>query len=179
MSAIDRLMHRPATTIRHTVVAPKVAGPQKPSRVFSTSSIKVAPAAPVVGQVVSQTRKFDVMAHLEAKRREGMSNVNKVGFSSAELDKLRKEYEAFLKDLETMEPAMFFTQAEPAPEPKAEPETPAEPAPEPEPEPEPEPAPVAQEVEPLVQGISVGDEAPVDTVIVTKKSRRKKNTDVE
>ena len=161
MSAIDRLMHRPATTIRHTVVAPKVAGPQKPSRVFSTSSIKVTPAAPVLGKVVAQTKKLDVMAHLEAKKNEGKPIVNKVGFSSDELDKLRKEYEAFLKELETMEPAMFFTQAEPAPEP------------------EPEPAPVAQEVEPLVQGISVGDEAPVDTVIVTKKSRRKKNTDVE
>lgn len=175
MSAIDRLMHRPATTIRHTVVAPKVAGPQKPSRVFSTSSIKVTPASPVLGKVVAQTKKLDVMAHLEAKKNEGKPIVDKVGFSSAELDKLRKEYEAFLKELETMEPAMFFTQAEPAPEPKTEPETPAEPAP----EPEPEPAPVAQEVEPLVQGISVGDEAPVDTVIVTKKSRRKKNTDVE
>lgn len=163
MSAIDRLLNRPATTIRHTVVAPKVDGPQKPSRVFSTSSIKVTPTAPVVGQVVAQTRKFDVMAHLEAKRREGMSNVNKVGFSSDELNKLKKEYEAFLKELETMEPEMFFTKAEPAQEPQVEPE----------------PAPVAQGVEPLVQGISVGDEAPVDTVIVTKKSRRKKNTDVE
>ena len=174
MSAIDRLLKRPATTIRHTVVAPKVAGPQKPSRVFSTSSIKVTPVRPVVGKVVAQTKKLDVIAHLESKKNEGKPVVGKVGFNADELDKLRKEYAAFLKELETMEP-MYFTQAVSAQETPVAPEVPAEP----EPEPEPEPAPVAQEVEPLVQGISVGDETPVDTVIVTKKSRRKKNIDVE
>lgn len=163
MSAIDRLLQQ-KSTVHHTVVAPKPAGPQKPSRVFSTSSIKVTPPSPVLGNIKTATKKLDVMAHLNAKKMEGQPLVGKNGFSEAELNSLSAEYEEFLQKMmaEMGDEPMFFTPAEePKPEavkvevPVVETSEPQEIA--------------AAPVEPLVQGISVGDETPVDTVIVTKK----------
>lgn len=159
MSAIDRIMNQ-KSTIHHTVAAPKPAGPQKPSRVFATSTIQVTPAKPVLGNFKVATKKIDVMAHLNAKKLEGQPTVGKNGFSEAELNSLRAEYEEFLKKMmsEMGDEPMFFK-----PESVAETSEPQEIA--------------AAPVEPLVQGISVGDETPVDTVIVTKKSRKKKFLD--
>lgn len=173
MSAVDRLLNRATSTIKHTVVAPKKAGPQKPGRVFATSSVKVTPPKPVLGSTKVVTKKFDVLAHLEAKKNEGKPIVNKVGFSEDELNQLRAEYAEYVKNLmATMgDEPLFYTPpevTETVEEPKAE--VPAEVASEPE---------SVVQAEPMVQGISVGDEMPVDTVIVTKKSRKKKTIDAE
>lgn len=163
MSAVDRLLKRAPSTVKHTVVAPKQEGPQQPRRVFNVSTIKVAQPQPVLGNVKIQTKKIDVMAHLEAKRREGLASVGKNGFSEDELKKIKVEYEEYVKNLMANmgdEPMLF------KPEPD-KPEATAETS---------EPAAVEppKDTEPLVQGISVGDEAPVDTIVVTKKSRKKK-----